>query len=100
MKIYSRAKVSIARCGGNRWGRAERSCSTLRDRRNGRRSWFEVPCKPLRRNIATNSGASQPISRALSVHSSLQMRASDANDTVLSYYQQMKRGDYEQHGMT
>src|SRR5216683_7586584 len=59
---------------GNRWGRAERSCSTLRDRRNGRRSWFEVSCKPLRRNIATKSGASQPIFGALSVHFSLQMR--------------------------
>src|SRR6267143_7216112 len=67
-KIYSRAKVSIARCGGNRWGRVERSCSTLRDRRNGRRSRFEVSCKPLRRNTATNSGSPQPIFGALSVH--------------------------------
>jgi len=36
---------------------------------------------------------------ALSVHSSLQMSASDANDSVLSYSEQMKRGEYEQGRM-
>ncbi len=39
-------------------------------------------CQPLRRNTATNSGASQPFFGALLVHSSLQM-----NDCVLSYGQ-------------
>ena len=42
---------------------------------------------------------SQPTPARLShflVHSSLQMRASDANDSVLSYSEQMKRGVYEQ----
>jgi len=57
---------------------------------------LKFPANLFRRNTATNSGASQPFFGALLVHSSLQMRASDANDSVLSYSEQMKRGVYEQ----
>ena len=36
---------------------------------------------------------------ALLVHYNLQMRASDANDSVLSYSKQLKRGEYKQGRM-
>jgi hypothetical protein len=46
-----------------------------------------------------NASASEPNLGALSVHYSLQMSASDANDSVLSYSEQMKSGEYEQGRM-
>jgi hypothetical protein len=39
------------------------------------------------------------VSGALSVHSSLQMSASDANGSVLCYSEQMKRSEYKQGRM-
>jgi hypothetical protein len=40
--------------------------------------------------------ATTPSSGALLVHYNLQMRSSNANDSVLSYSIQMKRGEYKQ----
>ncbi len=55
-----------------------------------------VPQRAVGISRLFNSIEGRPNFGALLVHSSLQMRASDANDSVLSYSEQMKRGVYEQ----
>src|SRR5258708_38186468 len=71
---------------------ASRVCGFPRQFAVGR----SVPQRAVGISRLFNSIERRPNFGALLVHSSLQMRASDANDSVLSYSEQMKRGVYEQ----